>query len=109
MKILLILALSAFAISGCASGRYPVGFSAPPAGSDFAKIGLNWSGDDVRGVLGEPELANDYMKGKTWIPFYDGEGVARTDWHYDGQGLIIFSRDRDTGALKVIRVLYNDN
>jgi hypothetical protein len=109
MKILLLLALSAFAISGCASGRYPVGFSVPPAGSDFAKIGLNWSGGDVRGLLGEPELANDYMKGKTWIPFYDGEGVARTDWHYDGQGIIIFSRDRDTGALKVIRVLYNDN
>lgn len=109
MKILLILVLSAFAISGCAIGKYPVGFSAPPAGSDFAKIELNWSGDDVRKVLGEPDLANAFIAGKTWIPFYEGKGMARTDFHYDGQGLIIFSRDRDTGALKVIRVLYNDN
>ena len=120
LRILAFFLLSALVISACASdggssggdekksnGNYPSGYSAPPADSLFAEIQLNGTEYEVRKVLGEPDNANAYMTGKAWIPFYFGSDVARTDWFYSGQGRIVFSRNRYTGALKVIRILYN--
>ena len=115
VRIILFLALSAFIISACASdgggggGAYPAGYSAPPAGSPFAKLTINGTEYDVRKALGEPDNANAYMTGKMWIPFYFGSDLARTDWMYTGQGRIVFSRNRWTGALKIIKILYNPN
>ena len=62
---------------------------------------------DVRRIAGEPNHSNAYMTGKAWIPFYYGSDVARSDWMYTGKGRIVFSRNRYTGALKVIRVMSN--
>lgn len=62
---------------------------------------------DVRRILGEPDRSNAYMTGKSWIPFYYGSDTARSDWMYSGQGRIVFSRNQYTGALKVIKVLYD--
>jgi len=118
LRILFVLALSTFVLAACASdggggsgnqggGSYPAGYSAPPEGTLFADINLDASEYDVRKLLGEPDRANAYMTGKAGIPFYFGGDVARTDWFYRGQGRVVFSRNRYTGALKVIKILYN--
>jgi predicted small secreted protein len=118
LRILFVLALSAFVLAACASdggsgssnqggGSYPAGYSAAPDGSLFADVHLDANEYDVRKLLGEPDRANAYMTGKAWIPFYFGSDVARTDWFYRGQGRVVFSRSRYTGALKVIRILYS--
>lgn len=116
LRILFALVLAAFVLAACASdgggakssnNGYPAGYSAAPEGTIFAGIALNTNEYDVRKALGEPDNANAYMTGKAWIPFYFGSDVARTDWFYSGQGRIVFSRNRYTGALKVIRILYS--
>lgn len=123
LRLLLVMALSVFLLAACASdggssdastesakkssANYPAGYSAPPEGSKFAMIERNMNEIEVRKILGEPDDANAYMTGKAWIPFYFGSDVARTDWFYTGQGRIVFSRNRYTGALKVIKILYS--
>lgn len=117
VRIMVILTLSVFVFGACASGggggggsgNYPAGYSAPPADSPLSKLNLNGTEFEVRKLLGEPDNANAYMTGKAWIPFYFGSDVARTDWFYHGQGRVVFSRNRYTGALKIIRILYNPN
>lgn len=79
----------------------------PPAGSALAKVEKGMNETAVRSLLGEPDESNAYMTGKGWIPFYYGPDTHRSDWMYRGQGRVVFSRNRYTGALKVIRVLYN--
>jgi len=97
---------------GCASG----GSSAPaeaaqeiaiPADSAFAKLELKMSDEQVRSILGSPDDSNSYPTGKAWIPYYYGPDTSRSDWLYRGQGRIVFSRNRYSGGLKVIRVMYN--
>lgn len=117
LRTVSILVLSALVLSACASDggteadneskSYPSGYSAPPSDSPLAEIQINATEYDVRKILGEPDHANAYMTGKAWIPFYFGSDVARTDWFYVGKGRVVFSRNRYTGALKVINVLYN--
>lgn len=120
LRILVLIAVSAAWI-GCAAGG---GGSAPaqtsgsaaasnysdaPAGSALAAIELGWTDAQVRKVLGEPDNSNAYMTGKNWIPFYFGPDTHRTDWMYKGKGRVVFSRNRHSGGLKVIRVLHNPN
>ena len=62
---------------------------------------------EVRKILGDPDNSNAYMTGKNWIPFYYGPDTHRSDWMYKGKGRVVFSRNRYSGALKVIQVLYN--
>src|SRR5258705_11482520 len=79
----------------------------PPAGSKLAKIAIGMNDVDVRKILGEPDASNAYMTGKAVIPFYFGPDAARTDWMYKGKGRVVFSRNRFSGGLKVIRVIYD--
>lgn len=79
----------------------------PPAGHPFSKVTVGMNDTDVRKILGEPDNANAYMTGKAFIPFYYGPDTSRTDWMYKGKGRIVFSRNTYSGALKVIRVMYN--
>jgi hypothetical protein len=79
----------------------------PPAGSPLSKINPGMNDTEVRKVLGEPDDANGYMTGKAWIPFYHGPDTSRTDWMYKGRGRVVFSRNRYSGNLKVVRVIYN--
>ena len=79
----------------------------PPAGHPFSKVTVGMNDTEVRKVLGEPDNANAYMTGKQFIPFYFGPDQSRTDWMYKGKGRIVFSRNTYSGALKVIRVMYN--
>jgi len=62
---------------------------------------------EVRNIMGDASNANMYMTGKAFIPFYYGPDTHRTDWMYNGKGRVVFSRNRWSGALKVINVIYN--
>jgi hypothetical protein len=118
--LFVVLVSILFLFVGCASKdagtetsaggeSYPAGYSAPPASSKLAKVQPDMNDIEVRKIMGEPDDANAYMTGKAWIPFYYGPDTARTDWMYKGQGRVVFSRNRYSGGLKVIRVLYNPN
>ena len=77
----------------------------PPPGSKLAKVTLGMTDAAVRKAIGEPDSSKDYMSGKLFIP-WDKEG-SRSEWIYKGQGRVVFSRNRYSGGLTVIRVLYN--
>jgi hypothetical protein len=120
-KIILIamalcLMIGVGSISGCASnaGNESAAaaespYSDVPAGSKLAKVQLNSNDAEVRKIMGDPDDSNAYMTGKAWIPFYFGPDTHRADWMYTGQGRVVFSRNRWTGGLKVIAVMYNPN
>jgi hypothetical protein len=82
-------------------------YSDAPAGSPLAKVELGMSDSEVRKLLGDPDDSNAYMTGKGFIPFYYGPDTHRSDWMYKGQGRVVFSRNRWSGSMKVIRVMYN--
>jgi len=102
-----MLALGGCASSGGSGSAYPDGYSAPPEGSALAKVKEGMSDEEVRKILGPPDDTNSYTTGKAWIPFYYGPDTSRTDWHYRGQGRVVFSRNRYSGGLKVIRSMHN--
>lgn len=77
-----------------------------PKSSPLSKIELGVSDSRVRKLLGEPDDSTSYQTGKAWIPFYFGPDISRTDWFYDGEGRVVFSRNRYSGALKVINVMH---
>jgi len=115
--LLLAALLVPLALAGCAgSGGGGGGNSSqaaaaadtpPPAGSPLARIETGMNDTQVRAILGEPDNANAYMTGKAWIPYYYGSDTSRTDWMYKGLGRVVFSRNRYSGGLKVIRVIYD--
>jgi hypothetical protein len=78
-----------------------------PAGSPFSKVSAGMSDTEVRKILGEPDDSNGYITGKSFIPWYYGSDTSRSDWVYNGKGRIVFSRNRYSGTLKVVEVLYN--
>ena len=82
-------------------------WTAPPAGSPLAKVKSGMNDAQVRNLLGNPTNANAYMTGKAWIPFYYGPDTHRSDWMYEGVGRVVFSRNRYSGGLKVVRVIHN--
>jgi hypothetical protein len=49
------------------------------------------------------------MTGKIFIPFYFGKDAFRTDWLYEGQGRITFSRGAWGDQFKAITIKYNEN
>jgi hypothetical protein len=123
-RLLLTVTIAALVagLGGCASSggsggtetaktadAYPAGYSAPPPGSPLAGVQIGSNDTDVRKIMGEPDRSNAYMTGKAWIPYYYGSDTSRTDWMYSGQGRVVFSRNRYSGGLKVIKVLYNPN
>ena len=109
--------LAVFSLACASGGSGGDGESAPakaaaeempiPESSPLAKVELNMNDEQVRSTLGSPDASNAYMTGKAWIPFYYGPDTSRTDWLYKGQGRVVFSRNRYSGGLKVIRVMYN--
>lgn len=122
-RILALIVVTA-AFVGCASGggggaapaeseaapaKQQSNYTAPPAGSPLAKVELGMNDSQVRKILGDPDDSNAYMTGKAWIPWYYGSDTHRTDWMYRGKGRVVFSRNRYSGSLKVIKVLHNPN
>jgi len=78
-----------------------------PKGHPFAKIQEGMSETDVKKILGDPTNRNDYVTGKAFIPYYHGPDTSRSDWIYKGKGHVVFSRNRYSGNLSVIEVLYD--
>lgn len=116
MKRIVVCCLLSSAIGlsmGCASGGGDGSQAAPkvvvevPASSPLAQIELGMNDTDVRRVLGDPARSNSYMTGKNFIPFYYGPDVSRSDWMYPGVGRVVFSRNRYSNGLKVIRLIHN--
>lgn len=102
-----LLAL-ALGFAGCATAP-----EAPPPGQSFAvpqdnplyavKSGMNEVA--VRNAVGNPQSSHSYTTGKQWIPFYFGPDTARTEWVYEGKGRVVFSRNRYSGELSVVKVI----
>ena len=116
LTVAMCLALGLTSFSGCASDGGGGGgdaqakaspYAEAPADSKLAKVQLDMNDAAVRKILGDPDSSNAYMTGKAWIPFYYGPDTHRTDWMYRGQGRVVFSRNRYTAGLKVIKILYN--
>ena len=114
LALTLVLALAMASLSACAThseGSASFGKSAataltPPPGSPFAEVQMGMNDVQVRNVLGDPDNSNAYMTGKMFIPFYFGPDTHRAEWMYKGKGRVVFSRNRWTGGLKVIKVRY---
>jgi hypothetical protein len=49
------------------------------------------------------------MTGKAWIPFYYGGDVNQEEWHYKGEGRIVFSAGNQFGGGggEVVDVVYD--
>ncbi len=119
---ILVLVAAAGAFAACASGGggggaasegAPAGiamsYPGAPAGTALVKVDVGMNDTEVRKILGDPEDSKGYMTAKAWMPLYWGSDTHRTDWMYRGQGRIVFSRNRYSGGLEVIRVLHNPN
>jgi hypothetical protein len=115
-----LAALLCFGLAACASGGRSADKATPseakaatevpaPAGSPLSKITPGMPESDVREILGDPDNQNSYMTGKAWIPYYHGPDTSRSDWMYKGQGRVVFSRNKYSGKLKVVRAIYNPN
>ena len=101
------LLLLALVLAACASWGASGQPAVPPAGSPFAKIHRGMNEVDVRKLLSEPSSSRAYQIAKAWWPFYYGQDTARTDWVYTGQGRVVFSRNRYSGRLSVIDIVYD--
>jgi len=109
LLVLLVAAFVAMGALSCASSAESEAQNdpKPPPGSPLAKIELGMNDTEVRNAIGDPDDTNMYMTGKQWIPFYYGPDTHRSDWMYSGVGRVVFSRNRYSGALKVIRIIPN--
>jgi outer membrane protein assembly factor BamE (lipoprotein component of BamABCDE complex) len=88
--------------SGAAKAAAP---AAPtPSKENLAKVQNGMTPEKVKEIMGSPTSENAYPTGKAFIPFYYGPDTGRTDWKYKGVGRVVFSRNRYSGDLKVIRV-----
>lgn len=81
----------------------------PPSNSQLSKIREEMDDNAVIAILGNPDDSNGYSTGKTHIPFYHGTDTFRVEWMYKGEGRVVFSKNRYSGRLKVIRIDYNPN
>jgi hypothetical protein len=78
-----------------------------PKNHPFGKITKGMPDSEVAKILGQPTDRRDYMTGKQFIPWYYGKDTSRSDWIYKGKGHIVFVRNRYSGSLTVIEVLYD--
>lgn len=110
-KTLLLMTIAACLAAAPACSKRAKKPAAPavaiPASSPLSKVQMGMSDEDVRKLLGAPTATRSYMTGKAWMPYYAGSDTSRMAWTYAGQGEVVFSRNRYTGGLKVIRVDYN--
>lgn len=81
----------------------------PPSWSRLAKINEGMNDNNVKKILGDPDDTDGYPTGKEYIPYYFGTDTSRVEWKYKGEGRIVFSVNRYSGGLKVIRIDYNSD
>lgn len=76
----------------------------PAPDSKFSRIRIGWDRRHVTDVIGQPHDEKVYATGKAWNPFYAGSNMARTEFHYKGEGILTFG-----GNGKLIRIIVNPN
>jgi len=101
------LFVPALVVTACSSGQQAAPKPEPPAGTLLAKVKPGMSDTEVKLAVGAPARTREYITGKVWIPWYYGSDTSRSAWTYPGQGEVVFSRNRYSGNLKVIRVDYD--
>jgi len=100
---------AALVLGGCAAQSQPpkpAGKPVPAAaqsaaaasGNPLSKVQVGMTKAQVRDLVGPPSGENSYASGKAWIPFYFGNDVRRTAWHYKGQGRVIFADGNQFGG-----------
>ena len=95
-----------------AASPAPVKGVAPPAGHPMAKVELKMRPEQVREILGEPDSQHTYPGAiwKRFIPYYYGaDSGARTEYAYAGQGRVVFTINRYSHQLSVVRIDYDPN
>lgn len=131
-SIVLVAALMALGLAGCAnkggsSGtaaapaeeQAPAQKAAPakpaavkgaaaPAGSKLSKVQKDMTPEQVRTIMGAPNGEKSYVTGKAFIPYYYGaDAGTNTEWSYKGVGRVIFGVNRYTNNTRVIRIDYD--
>jgi len=99
---------AALILGGCAAQSQPskpAAKTAPAAqsaaaasGNPLSKVTIGMTKAQVRDAIGSPSGENSYASGKAWIPFYFGNDVRRTAWHYKGQGRVVFADGNQFGG-----------
>jgi hypothetical protein len=80
----------------------------PPANSPLAKVAMDMSPEQVRGVMGAPTTEKSYVTAKRFIPYYYGADAGQnTEWAYKGIGRVVFGLHKYTGKTRVIRIDYD--
>lgn len=105
--VALLGTLGGCASSGGGEAKAAKADVAIPSSSPLAKIELGMNDAQVRNAIGNPDNSKSYMTGKAWIPFYYGSDTHRSDWIYSGVGRVVFSRNRWSGGLKVVKLIHN--
>jgi hypothetical protein len=103
-RSLLALVLLAAVAAGCAKREAAPPAAAatpPPAGTPLAKVREGMSMREVEDVAGVPTDRRHHITGKQFIPWYFGNDTNRMNWHYQGQGRVVFQ----TGAWREFRVM----
>jgi hypothetical protein len=90
-----------------APAKPPKGVPAP-AGSTLAKVQMDMSPEQVRGIMGAPTTEKSYVTAKRFIPYYYGaDAGTNTEWAYKGIGRVVFGVNKYTGKTRVIRIDYD--
>lgn len=70
----------------------------PAANSQFTRLKIGMSEEEVFDLIGPPTDHGAYVTGKAWIPFYHGSDRVRSEAVYKGQGRLIFSSQAGWGS-----------
>ena len=100
-------ALLAFALALTAPQAVWAADAPPPAGSKLAKVTVGMPEAQVQDLLGSPTSTVSYPTWKVYMPWNWGGGGSRVEYKYKGQGRVVFETKQWTGALRVVRVLYD--
>jgi hypothetical protein len=83
----------------------------PGKGSQFTKLQIGMSMNEVASLIGQPTDRGAYVTGKAWIPFYYGSDRHRLEYVYKNQGRLIFAGGSmgDWSGGNLIWIIHNPN
>ncbi len=80
-----------------------------PTDSDFAKVAMGMTKQELLETIGEPGDKRSRPTAKSLLPFYYGGDSIRSEWFYKGQGRITLVGGNAAGSktLKVRLIVYD--
>lgn len=83
----------------------------PGKNSQFTKLQIGMSMNEVSSLIGQPTDRGAYATGKAWIPFYFGSDRHRLEYVYKNQGRLIFAGGSmgDWSGGNLIWIIHNPN